>query len=73
MSFTLDREFIDVSTELIAAMRAAGYSPSKALEVLIGAVVVIRRESEFAGNIEEAADIIRRAIVEIDSHIVRAN
>jgi hypothetical protein len=75
MDFTLDREFIAVSAELVKNMRAAGYSPSAILEVLIAAIIIVTRESEFSGDIEQAAGIIQRSIISMDPCIraVRAN
>jgi hypothetical protein len=76
MDFRLDRNFIDVSAELIENMRGVGYSPSDVLEVLIAAIIIVKRESEFDGGIEQAAEIVQRSIITMDSHIrttVRAN
>jgi len=66
---TLDQDFIDVSTELVGAMRDDDYTPFEVLEVLIGAIIIVKRESKFFGDIKEAAEIIQRAIVKMDDHI----
>jgi hypothetical protein len=69
MKFTPDREFCDVSTELIGAMRAAGYSPRHVVEVLIAAIIIVNRESTFTGDIEQTAEIIQRSIITMNADI----
>jgi hypothetical protein len=69
MKIAPDREFIDLSSELIGAMRAAGYSPSQVLEVLVAAIIIVKRESKFSGDIKQAAEIIQRSIISMDAHI----
>jgi hypothetical protein len=69
MRIAPDQEFTGIAFELVKAMRAAGYSPSQALEVLIAAIIITRRESSFSDDIEEAAEAIQRAIIVMDPHI----
>lgn len=44
-------------------------TPDKAIEALVGALIIVQRTSSIRADIEQTAEIIRRLIIDMDKEI----